>query len=54
MNEELKKLQKERNRFLTIAYNAIVLGQLDEIYDEETLLEELGCSKEEFDEIMGC
>ena len=50
--KEIKKLKTERDRFLTIAYNAIVLGQLDEIYDEERLLKELGCSKEEYDEIM--
>lgn len=36
-----------------IAYNAITLGQLDEIYDEkENLCEELGCTEKEFDEIM--
>lgn len=51
--ETIEKLQEERNRFLTIAYNAICLGQLDEIYDEDRLLKELGCTKEEYDEIMG-
>ena len=49
---ENQRLTEERRRFLVIAYNAIVLGQLDEIYDEEQLLDELGCSEEEFKEIM--
>lgn len=40
-------------RMLNIAYNAIVLGRLDEKYSKEELLEELGCSEEEYDEIMG-
>ena len=44
--------QEERNRFLTIAYNAIRLSQLDEIYDKKRLLKELGCTEEEYDEIM--
>lgn len=52
--ETVEKFQEERNRFLTIAYNAIVLGQLDEIFDEDRLLKELGCTKEEYDEIMEC
>lgn len=39
-------------RMLTIAYNAIVLGGLEERYNKEELLEELGCSEEEYDEIM--
>lgn len=51
--EDYEKIKKERNRFLNIAYNAIILGQLDEIYDKKRLLEELGCSEEEYDEIMG-
>ena len=50
---ENQRLTEERRRFLAIAYNAIVLGQLDEIYDKEQLLDELGCSEEEYDEIMG-
>lgn len=50
--EEIAKLKEERRRFLCIAYNAICLGQLDEIYEEESLLDELGCTKEEYDEIM--
>ncbi len=51
--EEIERLENERNRFLTIAYNAICLGQLDEVYaSEEELLKELGCTKEEYDEIM--
>ena len=49
---EIERLKEERNRFLAIAYNAIVLGQLDEIYDKEKLLDELGCTEEEFKEIM--
>jgi hypothetical protein len=52
--ERIEELKAERNRFLTIAYNAIVLGQLDEIFDEDRLLKELGCTKEEYDEIMEC
>ncbi len=39
-------------RYQTIAYNAIRLGQLDEQYDKEDLCCELGCTEEEFDEIM--
>jgi hypothetical protein len=50
--EIIKNLKTERNRFLTIANNAICFGQLDEIYDEDRLLKELGCTKEEYDEIM--
>ena len=50
--KEIKKLKKERERFLVIAYNAICFGQLDEMYDEDELLEELGCTQEEYDEIM--
>ena len=49
---KIARLQEERTRFLTIAYNAICFGQLDEMYDKERLLEELGCSEEEYDEIM--
>lgn len=52
MVELYEKLKEERNRFLTIAYNAICIGQLDEQYDEDRLLKELGCTKEEYDEIM--
>lgn len=44
--------QEKINRFLTIAYNAIRLSQLDEIYDKKRLLKELGCTEEEYDEIM--
>lgn len=50
--EEIAKLTEERNKFKTIAYNAIVLDGLDQRYDEEILLKELGCTKEEYDEIM--
>lgn len=49
--EEIDYKEKAR-RYLTIAYNAICLGQLDEVYDKERLLEELGCTEEEYDEIM--
>lgn len=52
MKDEIEKLKKERERFLTIAYNAICFGQLDELYDKERLLKELGCTEEEYDEIM--
>lgn len=52
MVELYKKLENERNRFLTIAYNAICLGQLNEIYNENKLLKELGCTKEEYNKIM--
>ena len=50
--KELIRLKEERNRFLTIAYNAICLGQLDEQMSVERLLEELGCTEEEWNEIM--
>lgn len=39
-------------RYLTIAYNAITFAQLDEMYDRERLIEEIGCTEEEYDEIM--
>lgn len=52
LEKEIERLKKERERFLVIAYNAIVFGDLDLIYDKERLLEELGCSEEEYDEIM--
>lgn len=52
LGELINQLETERNRFLTIAYNAITLAQLDEQYDERELLRELHCSKEEYDEIM--
>lgn len=44
--------KEKSNRMLTIAYNAICLGQLDEIYDRDDLLCELGCTEEEYEEIM--
>ena len=51
--KELKKLEDERNRFLTIAYNAICLGQVDEQFEsEEDLYKDLGCTQEEYEEIM--
>ena len=46
------EIEKEKNRFRTIAYNAIVFGELDEQFEEDTLLYELGCSQEEYDAIM--
>lgn len=39
-------------RMLTIAYNAITFSQLHEMYDKDTLINELGCTEEEYDEIM--
>ena len=44
--------KEKMERYQTIAYNAIELGQFDEMYDEEDLFCELGCTAEEFDEIM--
>ena len=44
--KEIERLKEERNRFLTIAYNAICFGQLDERFSKDELLEELGCSEE--------
>lgn len=44
--------KEKANRYLVIAYNAICLGQLDEIYDKEQLMYELGCNEDEYDEIM--
>lgn len=44
--------KEKSRRMLTIAYNAICLGQLDEIYDKDDLMCELGCEEEEYDEIM--
>lgn len=52
LGELINQLEAERNRFLTIAYNAITLAQLNEQYNERELLRELDCSKEEYDEIM--
>ena len=37
---------------LTIAYNAICLGQLDEIYDRDDLMCELGCTEEEYEILL--
>lgn len=50
--EEINYKEKAR-KYLIIAYNAICLGQLDEQYDRDHLLKELGCTEEEYDEIMG-
>ena len=44
--------KEKANRMLTIAYNAIDLGQLNERYDKDDLLCELGCTEEEYEEIM--
>ena len=52
LDKKIQQLEKERNRFLTIAYNAICLGQLDERFSKDELLRELGCNEEEFAEIM--
>lgn len=53
IKEEEIDYKKLANRYLTIAYNAICLGQLDEIYaDKEQLMNELGCTEEEYDAIM--
>lgn len=52
VEEELKeKYETRANRFATIAHNAIVLGELDMNYEYDTLLEELGCSEEEYEKI---
>lgn len=51
--QEIARLKNERDRYLTIAYNAICLGQLDEQYSESVLLHELGCTKAEYKKIMG-
>ena len=52
LDKKIQQLEEERNRFLTIAYNAICLGQLDEQYSKNKLLRELGCTEEEFAEMM--
>ena len=52
INLTVKKLKDERNKFLTIAYNAICLGQLDEVFEKDSLLKELGCTLKEYEEIM--
>lgn len=44
--------KEKSRRMLTIAYNAICCGQLDEIYDRDDLMCELGCTEEEYEEIM--
>lgn len=44
--------KEKANRYLTIAYNAICLGKLDELFNRQTLIDELGCTEEEYDEIM--
>jgi hypothetical protein len=49
--DEVAKLKEERDRFITIAYNAIVFGKLQEHYDDERLMEELGCSEEEYEKL---
>lgn len=52
LTAELQKVKEERDRYLTIASNAICLGQLDEQYSEFRLCQELGCTKEEYKKIM--
>lgn len=53
LENEIKILKEERNRFLTIAYNAICLWQFEEIYYyKDRICEELGCTEDEYDEIM--
>lgn len=39
-------------RAMAIAYNSIIFGRLEDAYDKEELLAELGCTEEEYDEIM--
>lgn len=46
------EIEEQKKRFSTIAYNAICLGELDEQFEEEELLLELGCSYDEYREIM--
>ena len=50
--EEEIDYKEKAMRYLTIAYNAITFAQLDEMYDRERLIEEIGCTEEEYDEIM--
>ena len=50
--KQIKALKDKNNLYLNIAYNAICLGQLHEIYSESRLAEELGCTVEELREIM--
>jgi hypothetical protein len=45
--------ESKAQRMKTIAYNAIVLGELEFAYDLKNLICELGCTEEELDEIMG-
>lgn len=40
-------------RAICVAYNAICFSQLEEMYSHERLLNELGISEEEYQEIMG-
>jgi hypothetical protein len=51
-DDYVKKLKEERDRFLVIAYNAIIESQLNEQYSESALCCELGCTKEELRMIM--
>ena len=50
--KQIKDLKDKNNLYLNIAYNAICLGQLDELYSESRLADELGCTVEELKEIM--
>lgn len=52
LEKKYKEYKEKTNRYLTIAYNAITLGQLDELYSKEELMNELGCTEEEYNEIM--
>lgn len=57
--KEIKRLREiigcqthDINRYVTIAYNAITFGQLDERYEKEHLMNELGMSESEWNIIM--
>ena len=50
--DDIEDYKEKYQNMKNIAYNAICLGQLDERYDKEDLICELGCDEEEYDEIM--
>ena len=56
--KEIKKLTEERDRFKTIAYNAICLWREESFYEydeddwKEHVMAELDIYSEEYDEIM--
>lgn len=52
INADLRRLRQERDRYKTIAYSSINLGNLDYEYSKEDLLKELGCTEEEYNKIM--